>query len=117
LSYRFSSANLTIFPDANPPHPAASEQLLFDFDFKREFTRVFIRVYEDFMKTILLLQEHKEIPTRMVDISVQLFSNSVLTVSMIREVFNSIQFNWIWLHHRPQHTREFFLLVQPHEFD
>ena len=47
------------------------------------------------MKTILLLQEHKEIPTRMVDISVQLFSNSVLTVSMIREVFNSIQFNTI----------------------
>lgn len=59
--------------------------MLFDFDFKREFTRVFIRMYQDFMRTILLLQEHKEIPTRMVDISVQLFSNSMLTVSMIRD--------------------------------
>lgn len=91
---RIGTISLTRTPPTTPLPPPAlffllNAQLLFDFDFKREFTRVFIRVYEDFMKTILFLQEYKEIPTRMVDISVQLFSNSVLTVSMIREVVNS----------------------------
>lgn len=60
-------------------------QMLFDFDFKKKFTRVFIRYYGRFMRTILRLHDKKEIPTRMVDISVQLFSNSLLTVQMIRE--------------------------------
>ena len=60
-------------------------QMLFDFDFKKEFTRVFIRYYGRFMRTILQQYHKKEIPTRMVDISVQLFSNSMLTVQMIRE--------------------------------
>jgi E3 ubiquitin-protein ligase UBR3 len=60
-------------------------QMLFDFDFKKNFTRVFIRYYGRFMRTILRLHDKKEIPTRMVDISVQLFSNSMLTVQMIRE--------------------------------
>ena len=60
-------------------------QMLFDFDFKKKFTRVFIRYYGRFMQTILRLHDKKEIPTRMVDISVQLFSNSMLTVQMIRE--------------------------------
>ena len=60
-------------------------QMLFDFDFKKEFTRVFIRYYGRFMQTILQQYHKKEIPTRMVDISVQLFSNSMLTVQMIRE--------------------------------
>ena len=60
-------------------------QMLFDFNFKKKFTRVFIRYYSRFMGTILQLHDRKEIPTRMVDISVQLFSNSMLTVQMIRE--------------------------------
>ena len=49
-------------------------QMLFDFDFKKKFTRVFIEYYARFIHTILELHDKKEIPTRMVDSSVQLFS-------------------------------------------
>jgi hypothetical protein len=48
-------------------------QMLFDFDFKKKFTRVFIEYYARFIHTILELHDKKEIPTRMVDSSVQLF--------------------------------------------
>jgi hypothetical protein len=73
-------------------------QMLFDFDFKKKFTRVFIEYYARFIHTILELHDKKEIPTRMVDISVQLFSNSMLTVQVDGASLPAllVQHSWVY---------------------
>ena len=46
-------------------------QMLFDYDFKVSFTRGFVAEYRHFMATVVRLPERRDVPTRMVDVSVQ----------------------------------------------